>query len=264
MSARAPIGVAIIARNEAANLRRCLPSVAPWVSGIVVVVNACTDDTVEVARGFGAEVVERPWTNYREQKNAALERVTQPWVLALDADEEVTPALAEEIRAFVAGAGDDVAGADMPRCSWFLGRWIRHGDWYPDRCLRVFRTGRGRWAGAADHTRVEVDGRVARLRADLLHHPYPTLRSQLLKIGAQGEDFVARQAEEGRAWSLRDAVFRPVWRFVRGYVLRGGFLDGVPGFYIACAVAFGTLHKYARLYEREVAARSSRSRNSAS
>ena len=252
-SAVLPVSVVIVARNEAAALARCLASVDGWVAEIVLVLNDTTDDSAAVAGRHGARVFEAEWQGFRETKNFSLTKAAQPWVLALDADEEISPALRDEIvRFFSTGGGPDrIAGADFPRKSWFLGRWIRHGDWYPDRCLRLFRADAGRWGGDPAHTHVLVQGPVAHFAADMHHYSYPTLPAQVWKMSRQSDDFLRQQTALGRRWSLAQALFRPAWRFGRAYVLRGGFLDGYPGFYIAASTAFGTLLRYSRLYEAE-------------
>jgi glycosyltransferase involved in cell wall biosynthesis len=220
---------------------------------MVVVLNNTTDDSAAIAAGHGARVVEAEWLGFRDTKNFALDKATQPWVLALDADEEISGALHDEISRFLSKDGESIhfAGADFPRKSWFLGRWIKHGDWYPDRCLRLFRADSGRWGGDPAHTRVIVKGKVARLRSDLHHYSYPTLPDQIWKMSRQSDDFLRYQSAAGRRWSLAQALFRPAWRFLRAYVLRAGFLDGFPGFYIAASTSFGTLLRYSRLYEAE-------------
>lgn len=246
-----PIAVSMTARNEVRNLTRSLGSVRNWVQEIVVVVNDCTDGTEDIARTFGARVIEHPWEGYRDQKRFALSQVTAPWVLALDADEEVSDALREEIQRFFQGDHEHYAGAMFPRKVWFMGRWITHGDWYPDWSLRLFRKGRGQWEGSPEHDKIVLQGECRRLRGDLLHYSNPTLLSHVEKIGVFSDYFLQRQIAQGRCWSAFETVFRPWWRFFRAYVLRRGFLDGYPGYYIAKATAFATLVRYSRLYEHE-------------
>jgi len=248
-----PLSVVIVARNEAHNLPRCLASVRGWVAEMVVVLNDTTDDSKMIAQQYGAVVYETAWRGYRDTKNLALGKATQPWMLALDTDEEVSAALRDEmVRFFTAEGGHTrFVGADFARKSWFLGRWITHGDWYPDRCLRLFRSNAGQWGGDPAHTHVLLQGPVAHLQADLHHYSYPTLPDQVLKMSRQSDDFLRTQAGLGRRWSLVETLFRPGWRFFRAYVLRGGFLDGFPGLYIAASTAFGTLLRYSRLYEAE-------------
>ena len=252
MNQKLPIAVSMIARNEASNLPRSLGSVAGWVQEIVVVVNDCTDGTEDVARGYGARVVQHSWEGYRDQKRFALAQVTAPWVLALDADEEVSEALKADIFRFFQGEHERCDGAMFPRKVWFLGRWITHGDWYPDWSLRLFRQGKGSWSGSPEHDKILLVGKAARLNGDLLHYSNPTLNSHVEKITVFGDYFLQRQIEKGRKWSLLESLIRPWWRFFRAYVLRMGFLDGFPGYYIAKATAFAAFVRYSRLYEHNV------------
>jgi glycosyltransferase involved in cell wall biosynthesis len=246
-----PISVIIVAKNEAPNLPRCLASVQGWVTEIVVVLNDTTDDSEAVARKFGAVVHCLPWQGYRDTKNAALGLAAQPWALALDADEEVSPALRAAIQEFLRAPGPAIA-ARFPRKVWFIDRWITHGDWYPDLSLRLFRRDRARWGGDAFvHEKVESDGPVATLRGDLHHYSFPTLASHVAKINPFADLFIQQQQAKGASFSLTAAIVRPVWRFFRGYVLKLGFLDGYPGFYIARATSFGAFVRYSRMYELE-------------
>jgi glycosyltransferase involved in cell wall biosynthesis len=222
-----------------------------WVAELVVALNDTTDDSAAIAEAAGARVHHLPWQGYRDTKNAALALAAHNWVLSLDADEEVSPALRAEIIAFAADA-DQYSGARFPRKVWFLDRWITHGDWYPDHCLRLFRRDRSRWCGDAFvHERVECEGDVATLRGDLHHYSFPTLSSQVAKINSFADLFLRQQQAQGARFSLPAAVLRPGWRFFRAYLLRRGCLDGFPGFYIAWATAFGVLARYSRLYEAE-------------
>jgi glycosyltransferase involved in cell wall biosynthesis len=248
-----PISVAIVAKNEAHNLPRCLVSVRSWVREIVVVLNDTTDGSEAIARESGAIVHHLPWQGYRDTKNAAVDFTTQPWVLSLDADEEVSPALRRDITTFLARAdAHAICGARFPRKVWFIDRWITHGDWYPDYSLRLFRRDRARWGGDQFvHEKIECNGPVATLRGDLHHYSFPTLASHIAKINPFAELFVRQQQVRGKRFSLFAAMLRPVWRFFRAYVMRRGFLDGFPGFYIAGATAFGAFVRYSRLYEEE-------------
>ena len=157
---------------------------------------------------------------------------------ALDADEEVSPALRESLHGFFAGTPDRFAGARFPRKVWFIDRWITHGDWYPDHSLRLFHRDRARWGGDDFvHEKVVCQGPVATLRGDLHHYSFPTLASHVGKIAPFAELFVNAQQAKGGRFSLAAAVLRPAWRFFRAYVLRRGFLDGFPGLWIAVATA---------------------------
>jgi glycosyltransferase involved in cell wall biosynthesis len=252
-SDKLPISVAIIAKNEAHNLPRCLASVRGWVAEIVVVLNDTTDASETIARAAGAQVHHLPWRGYRDSKNAAMDLTAQPWVLSLDADEEVSPALRADFARFFARSDcDRFSGARFPRKVWFIDRWITHGDWYPDYSLRLLRRGFARWGGDSFvHEKVECDGVVVQLRGDLHHYSFPTLASHVAKINPFADLFLRQHQSRGTKFSALAAIVRPAWRFFRAYILKLGFLDGYPGFYIAHATAFAAFVRYSRLYEAE-------------
>ncbi|MFO1448049.1 MAG: glycosyltransferase family 2 protein [Opitutaceae bacterium] len=247
------LSVVVVARNEARNLPRCLSSVHGWVAEIVVCLNETTDESPAIAARYQATVHNLMWQGFRDTKNAALALATHNWALCLDADEEVSPALRHEIEQFFAsGASTRYSGARFPRKVWFIDRWITHGDWYPDLSLRLVNRDRGRWGGdAIVHEKMECDGEVVRLKGDLHHFSFPTLASHVAKINPFAELFVQQQQARGRRFYVGSTLFRSVWRFFRGYVLKRGFLDGYPGLYIAGANAFGVFVRYSRLYEAE-------------
>ena len=245
-----PISVCLISGAEAHRIRRALASVAEWTSEINVVLNKeVRDGTEEIVREFGGRVFRHPWAGFRDQKNTALGYAQQPWVLALDADEEVSPALRESIVRFFDGDHTRFAGAYFARKVWFLGRWITHGDWYPDHVLRLFRTSQGKWAGSTEHCKVELDGPQKKLRGDLHHYSNPTIQSYVEKINYFADIFLQRQLDAKTRWCAPTVIFRSAWRFVRAYVFRLGFLDGYPGFFIAASTAYSTLVRHSRLYE---------------
>ena len=246
-----PISVVIVAKNEAHNLPRCLASVQGWVSECVVALNDTTDGSEAVCAQFGAIARTLPWQGYRDTKNAALALATNNWVLSLDADEEVSKELRQAIEQFFASdAAGRLSGARFPRKVFFMGRWITHGDWYPDYCLRLFRRDRARWGGDAHvHEKIEIAGPTATLRADLLHYPFPTVASCMAKISLYAELFAKQQIAHGRRFSFFSALTRPPWRFFRAYLLRRGFLDGFPGLCVAWLTAFGAFVRYSRWCE---------------
>lgn len=247
-----PISIAIITYNEELNLERCLQSVADLAHEIVLVDSGSSDGTLEIAQKFGASIHKQPWLGYRDQKNLALDHCSQPWILALDADEEVSPELKKEIFTFFkTGEDQRIQGVRCPRKTWFLGRWIRHGDWYPDFQLRLFRRDKGRWKEPI-HEFVEVQGTTSTFSADLLHYSFPSMNRYIDKINPFADEFLKKQIAQHKPWSLCATVTRPLWRFFRGYVLRRGFLDGFPGLWIAVATAFSTFVRYSRKYEEEV------------
>lgn len=248
-----PLSLSIIARDEEANLRRCLQSAADLAREIVVVDSGSRDRTLEIAREFGARTQHQDWLGHRDQKNVALDLCTQPWVLALDCDEELSTELRASLIAFFeSGEAERFAGAEMARKVFFLGRWITHGDWYPDRKLRLFRRDLARWGGSPEHDKIELrEGAVKRLAGDLHHYSFRDMRHYISKINGFADVFLERQRDAGVRWSLAANLFRPWWRFFRAYVLRRGFLDGFPGLWIAVATAFFAFVRYSRKYEDE-------------
>ena len=237
----------MISGAEAGRIGPALASVAGWVADVQVVLNEeVADGTEEICRAHGAAVHRRPWAGYVAQMQAAAALATQPWVLALDADERVSAELRREIEAaFLRGPDPAAAAFSMPRMTWYLDRWIRHGDWYPDRKVRLWRRGQGCWAGQDPHYHLEVAGRIERLRGPLLHLSFPSLSQHVRKIDRYGDLYA--QAAGGA--SLGALVVRPAWRFLRGYVFRGGFLDGRAGFMVAAMTAFETFVRHAKRIE---------------
>ncbi len=234
-------------------MRRCLQSAADLAREIVLVDSGSKDRTLDIAREFGARIQHQDWLGHRDQKNVALNLCAQPWVLALDCDEELSAELRASIRAFFAsGDHERFTGAEMARKVFFLGRWITHGDWYPDRKLRIFRRDAGCWGGSPEHDKIELSqGAVTRLEGDLHHYSFRDMRHYISKINGFADVFLERQKEAGEKWTLTATLFRPWWRFFRAYFLRRGFLDGFPGLWIAVATAFFAFVRYSRKYEDE-------------
>ena len=244
-----PISVCIIAGNEAARIRRVLESVAGWTAEIIVVINDDVNDgTDKIAGSFGAKVFREPWKGFGPQKNSAVAKAAHDWLLNLDADEEVTPALRAEIQNAVSAPGDHAAFC-FPRLTQFSGRWIRHGDWYPDRQTRLWRRGRARWSDVQVHEAAEVSGTVGRLHAALHHYTMESMEQQIQKIVRYANDFAASCQAEGRRVGFADLLIRPQWRFFRSYVIKLGFLDGWRGLAIAWLTAFYTFVRYFRAFE---------------
>ena len=245
-----PLSVCMISGAEASRINRALESVAGLAGEIIVVLNdQVNDGTQEIARKHGAKVIREPWRGFIAQKNSCADKATLPWLLNLDADEVVSPQLAAEIAGVVSAPQPVHAAYEFPRCTFYSGRWIRHGDWYPDRVLRLWRRGAGRWAGEDPHARLEVNGTIGRLRSDLLHFSNESIARQIAKIAPYQTEFVKRRVDNGSAAGGIELVFRPAWRFLRAYFLRRGFLDGWQGFYIAALGSFSTLTRYALLRE---------------
>jgi glycosyltransferase involved in cell wall biosynthesis len=242
----------MISGAEAHRIGRALESVTGWTTEIVVVLNHdAADGTEVIARKHGAKVFREPWKGYIAQKNSAAEKSSQPWLFNLDADEVVSAGLRKEIESLFANDGKlrELAALNFPRLSWYCGRWIRHGDWYPDRQTRIWRRGQARWGGVDPHARLLVAGNVGRLRGDLEHYSTDSINRRLEKIIPFSDEFVAQRGKGMGRPGPFDLALRPLWRFVRAYFLKGGLLDGWQGFYIASHTAFSTLVRYAKVRE---------------
>lgn len=244
---RPRISATVITRNEADRLAPCLASLA-FCDEIVVVDSLSDDDTAALARQLGARVIERPFRGYRDQKQFAVEQASHDWVLCLDADERIDAHLRAQIEQARDRGFDDAAGYAMARCTEYFGRMIRHGNWYPDRKLRLFDRRRGRWGGREVHERVEVDGPVRRLEGDIEHHAYRDLADQQRRLSRYARMMAEQMHAEGRRAGIRHLLVNPLWRFLRGYVLRAGFLDGWRGFAIAALDAHYVFDKFLRLW----------------
>jgi hypothetical protein len=247
---REPVGVAcaVVCQDEAAQIGPCLDSVA-WCDEVVVVDGGSRDATVDIARRHTPRVLHNPWPGYRAQKQVALDATTQPWVLSLDADERVTPELATEIRAVLAGVQDAVDGFAVPRLVPYLGRWWYRGGWWPRPVVRLVRHGHAVWGGVDPHDRLEVRGAVRRLRAPILHYTYPDIAGHLRSVGRLTAA-AAAEVPPGRRVGLARLVGEPLWRFVRAGLLRGGLREGHAGFFVAATDAFYVFLRWARVWER--------------
>ncbi len=242
------LSVIVITRNEEANLRRCLESVK-FVDQVVVVDSGSTDGTVTIARSFNAEVHQIAWTGFGNAKQFALSKATCEWVLSIDADEEVSVDLTAEIKRTITQA-DSVAGYEMPRLTNFLGKWIYHSGWYPDRVLRLFRRTSGRFTPDIVHERVIVDGRVGRCTGHLLHYSYPSLEVYFEKFNRYTTEGAELEASRGKTAGLLDLTIRPGVAFFKHYISKAGFLDGIEGLVISVLSAVAVFVKYAKLRDR--------------
>lgn len=239
------LSVILITKNEAANIRACLESVA-WAGEIIVVDSASTDDTVAICKELGAQVHEHDWPGFGIQKNRALGYATQDWVLSLDADERVTPELRAEIETVLRGEHTSDAYF-VPRLSNYCGRFMRHSGWYPDLLPRLFKRGKARFSDDLVHERLIIEGETGELRGLLLHYAFDDLEEVLHKVNQYSTAGALMMRQRGRQASLTAAVLRGLWSFVRTYVLRGGFLDGREGFMLAVSNAEGTYYRYLKL-----------------
>ncbi|MCB9881988.1 MAG: glycosyltransferase family 2 protein [Planctomycetes bacterium] len=247
---RTRVTACVITFNEEDRLEACLATLR-WADALIVVDSHSTDGTVAIAERFGARVVQRPFPGHIEQKNFAADQADTAWVLSLDADERLTPELARELEEALRDVPEDVVAFRMPRMTRYLGRWIRHGAWYPDRKIRMWRSDRGRWGGVNPHDRVEVDGRVVDLRHDILHDSYRDVADHVRTINHFTSVMARARYERGERFSFTRLLVKPPLRFLRDYVLKRGFLDGMPGLMVALIAQYYVLLVAVKLWEFE-------------
>ncbi len=241
------ISVAIITKNEELNIRECLESVK-WADEIVVVDNGSTDQTRQICQEFQARVYQEEWKGFPRQKNSAIEKTRNEWVLSLDADERVSPDLRQEIER-VLGGESSTDGYFIARKNFFLGRWIKHCGWFPDYNLRLFRKSRGHFLERAVHERVEIQGKVGYLKNPLEHKTYRTLTDFFARMDRYSTLAAREMFREGRRYRFRDTFFRPPFTFLQMYLLQAGFLEGYLGFLLSALYSFYTFAKYSKLKE---------------
>ena len=225
------VSVTIITKNESADIGAALDSVS-WADERIVVDSCSTDETVAIATQHGARVVSREWPGYVAQKNYAASLAANDWILSVDADERVTPALADEIRSTLERE-PDARGFRIPRVTFHLGRWIRTTDWYPDYQLRLYDRRAAEWTGKYVHEGVKVNGRVGRLRNDLQHYAYRDQAEHQETIDHYTSLAAKQMFEQGRRASSLDLALQPAFAFFRNYILKRGFLDGSVGLTIS-------------------------------
>jgi len=260
MSAKEPeISAIVVCFNEEDNIGRCLASLM-WCDEIVVVDSFSTDRTVEICRRYTGRVIQRAWAGYRDQKAFAHSQATKPWVFLVDSDEEVSAELRDEIRGALAAGGDGLAALSVPRLVYYLGRWWRRGGWYPDYDIRIFRRELARWGGTDPHEKILVDGKARRLRRPLYHFSYRNVADHWKRINHFTSVAAAEQKGAGRPWRWMDNLLRPPFRFLRAYVLKRGWLEGFPGYFVAATAAMYVFLKYAKLRELELKQQDARSR----
>jgi glycosyltransferase involved in cell wall biosynthesis len=247
------LSVVLITHNEEANLPRTLESVIPLVRDgegeIVVVDSGSTDGTLEIARAHGAKVFSESWKGFAAQKNSAMDKASGDWVLQLDADEALEPELTVEIAGVLRGE-PAMSGYWIPRKNFFLGRWIKHGGFYPDPKLRLVRRGAGRFAEHGAHPTMKVDGSTAQFSRALLHHAYPTLRGYIDHMNSYSSMGAEIASERGHLhFSVLNIVARPFLTFIYNYFFRLGFLDGREGLLLHLYHSAYVSWKYAKAWE---------------
>jgi len=246
-SGRGRLSACIITYNEADRIEACLRSVA-FCDEILVVDAHSTDATREIAVSLGARVIERDWPGYRSQKQFAVDSATSDWVLCLDADERVSAGLRAEVESLREAGFAGYAGWSVPRITDYFGRFLRHGNAFPDRLVRLFDRRRGGWVGYEIHENTQVSGRTGRLRGYLEHYSYRSLSDHQERMRRYADLMARALHERGKRGSLLKVLVNPQWRFLRGYFLRLGFLDGWRGLVFALIEANYVRRKYLQLY----------------
>jgi glycosyltransferase involved in cell wall biosynthesis len=242
------ISATIITFNEEQNIEAALESLA-WADEIIVVDSQSTDRTVEIARRFTDRIFVRAWLGYSAQKNFAAEQARYDWVFNLDADERVSPELAREIEQLKSGPAPDAAGFEIPRATFYLGRWIKHSGWHPDFKLRLYNRNAGRWRGEFVHESVEISGKVKRLKGEILHHTVRNASEHHQRIDRYTTLAAKESYSHGKRACFASMLIAPIATFVRSYFFKLGFLDGIPGLAIAYFAAHYVFLKKLKLWE---------------
>ncbi len=242
----ARISAIVITLNEEKNIKRCLSSL-DWVDEIVLVDSGSTDDTKKIASEFASRIFDIKWEGFGKAKEYAKGKASHQWIISLDADEVVTGDLKQEIQKIIATEGS-LRGYYVPRLSNFLGRWIKHGGWYPDHVLRLFRKDKAKFNHSMVHEKVEVDGEVGHLKSHILHYTDPDFHHYLKKLNQYTSLGAEGLFEQGRKARILDLIFRPPALFFKMYVAKRGFLDGLCGFALAVSSAFHVFSKYVKLW----------------
>lgn len=240
--------VTVITRDESANIAAALQSVS-WADEIIVIDSGSTDDTVAIATPLATRVVVRDWPGYSAQKNHAAGIASNDWILSIDADERVTPELADEIRRLLASSTLEARGYRIPRVTWYLGRWIRSTDWYPDYQLRLYDRRAGSWNGRRVHESVNLQGTPGQLRHELQHYAYRDLSHHLATIDRYTTLAAEEWLAQGRTTNGFELFFHPRFAFIRNYLLRIGIKDGEPGLLVSKLNSYYVFLKLAKLWE---------------
>jgi glycosyltransferase involved in cell wall biosynthesis len=242
-----PISATLITYNEELNIAEALQSVS-WADEIIVVDSGSSDATLDICRRFTDKIFHRNWTGYVDQKNCAVEKARNEWIISLDADERVSPELQAEIQD-LARSGFRTPGYRIPRTVFFMGRWIRHGDWYPDYQLRLFERRHGKWEGGRVHESVRTTEKPEFLKGEIYHYTYRSMSEYLQRLETYSTLAALDYEERGKKAAPLGLLSNPIAAFVRAYVLKRGFMDGTPGFVAAVMGAVSVFFKYAKLYE---------------
>ena len=245
------ITAVIITHNEERNIGRCLESLKGVADEVVVVDSGSTDGTEAICRRHGVHFVHHQWKDYSDQKNYANSLATGDWILSIDADEALSPRLRDSLLTLKQSGLNASTAYSFNRLTNYCGHWIRHCGWYPDRCTRLFRTGTMQWDGVVHEQLVGTDTNptVSWIKGDLLHYSYYSVEEHASRNVKYAMLAAEKAHAAGRRSSTATIVLKTSWSFIRGYLLRGGFLDGAAGFTVCKVAAFYTMLKYTRLKE---------------
>lgn len=242
------ISAVIITLNEERRLEPALKSLAGVASEIIVVDAYSHDETLEIAKKYTGKVFQRKWTNFSDQKNFGNNKASFSWILSLDADERLSSELRQEIIQLKRDE-PQCSGFSMPRRVFYLGRWIRHSGWYPDRKIRLFRKDRAHWEGEYVHENLVIEGRVERLKGSIHHFSYRNIQDHLVRINTFSELGSKKLYAQKKKCRWYHLLFLPFFRFVKSYVWKGGFLDGFAGLVISVLNGYAIFIRYAKLKE---------------
>ncbi len=243
-----PLSVYLITKNEIRRIEQALASVAGWVDEIIVVDSGSDDGTLDVVKKFTDKIRHKDFVGFGEQYNYAQSLTKNEWVMYIDGDEEVSVGLRDEIIKLFENGGPRADGYMAPRETFYLGRWIKHGGWYPDAILRIYRKSRATWDKGL-HPKLHIDGKIGKLRRPFLHYNYLNISHQIGTVDRYSKIASIERVAQGKSDALFKMLMDPPFRFIRDYLFRGGFLDGLPGLIIAVTTAYYVFIKYAKTWE---------------
>ncbi len=239
------LSVIIITKNESDHIQRCLKSV-DWADEIIVLDSGSSDDTVALCKQFTASVFETNWPGFGPQKQRALDKATGDWVLSIDADEQITDELKQEIQLAMQTETD---GYYIPRLSSYCGKQIKHGGWWPDHVLRLFQRQQGHFTDDLVHERILVDGTIKKLQNPILHEAFINPDEVLHKVNNYSTLGAQKLYDQGKSTTLPKAILKGFWTFFKTYIIKASFLDGTQGLMLAISNAEGTYYKYIKLLD---------------
>jgi glycosyltransferase involved in cell wall biosynthesis len=242
------ISVCMITFNNDRTVERALKSAIPWADEIIVIDSFSTDHTPKIAKKYANHFEQRQWPGHMDQYNHCISNAKNEWVVFIDADEEISPELSREILQRIKIDNDKYDGYVIHRRTFYLGRWIKHGGWVPDYEIRLFKKSKGGFEGGL-HAKVVVQGKVETLNNFYYHYNYKDIADQVNTINSYSDTAARDMLAEDRKFSFFDLIFRPPFRFIKEYLVKRGFMDGMPGFVIAISTVYYVFIKYAKLWE---------------